>query len=1083
MTKGVAMILAAGIWTNLAFAAAAVPKAEHPRPDLERSQWINLNGRWDFDFDPKRSGESEGWFKPGAHKWSSAIVVPYPWESKLSGIERPDYRGVGWYHRKISAPRSWKGKRIFLVFGAVDWAAKVWLDGKLVGSHENGYLPFEIELTDALADGREHDLVVRAEDNVDPETPTGKQTGWYTPSSGIWQTVYLEARGEDFIRRIRMVPDLDAGCLRMEVWVNRKSASTPLIVAAESPRGEFNRVAVPVAGDRAALVITPFKVRLWSPESPYLYDLRLKLLRGPKVQDEVKTYFAMREIKTGSWDDQPFESVLLNSKPVYIQAALHQSFNPEGIYTYPSDEYIQHDLRFARDCGLNALRVHIKVEEPRFYYWADRLGVLILYDLPNFSRYTERAKRNWEATLRGAIERDFNHPSIICWVLFNETWGIGHGGYGVEHQKWVRSMYELAKRLDPTRLCEDNSPCRYDHVVCDINTWHFYINSYERAREHITRVVKNTFPGSPFNFVKGLTQGTQPLLNSEYGCISAGLGDQDVSYGLHYLTNLLRTFGKIQGFVYTELTDIEWEHNGLANYDRSPKEFGYPNILGPTTVRDIFNLDFLVLDGPPIRNVKPGERIEVPVSISHYSTRRIESPKMVWWVEGIDPLGRAIGGGADALRRHKTAVAVHQYSVVDQAPIEFSLPEKRGLYILKAALVDGRGRRVAVSWMWFNAVEPPTPRVEKIAERTVALRFAPEPTRDGGGTEELHLRASRSPDKYIGYGKGRIEYEVALPGFINPGSIESVEFVAEVAAKARDEKLDWPARKKSYDYPQTDRKKFPSRVAVKICGVAAATWTLEDDPADARGILSHQKRQQPGSYGYLKRTRLEVNSSLDARKALERDRAVRIVLEYGPIEGKPSGGLAVFGETNGRYPVEPTVVLKLNRKVAVPKDYDVNAPLTKPAGGRIRTLLPSVGFGEARWKYTTERPPDDWMKADFDDSAWKTGLHGFGRRGTPNTKINTPWLTSDIWLRWKGEFRPLRPDAPIWIDYYHDEDMEVYVNGELLLRRKGFVTEYQTERLNKKQRGLFVEGENTIAVHCHQTGGGQFVDVGFFTKE
>lgn len=1090
-------------------AAADIPRPEHPRPDFERTAWLNLNGAWDFDFDPDGVGEQQRWFEPGRHKWSQKIVVPYPWESKLSAIERPDYRGIGWYHCKIAAAAEWKGKRIFLIFGAVDWDTRVWLDGKLLGVFHYGYIPFAFEVTAQLADGQEHDLVLRAEDRVDPETPTGKQTGWYTPSSGIWQTVYLEARGGSYIEGFRAFPDLDAGGARVEVYVIRNPNAGALRLAAVSANNEFERVAVAV-GDNAretvSLFIKPAKVQLWSPDSPHLYGLRLQLLSGGEAVDEVGSYFALREVKTGKWGDQDFESVLLNGEPVYIQAALHQSFHPDGIYTYPSDDVIRHDLQFTRDCGLNSLRVHIKVEEPRFYYWADKLGVLIWYDLPNFSRYSDRACRNWEATLRGAIARDFNHPSIFAWILFNETWGLsGRGGYGSDRREWVRSMYELTKQIDPTRLVEDNSPCNYDHVVTDLNTWHFYINDYDRARDHIADAVNNTFPGSSWNYVAGETQRGRPLLNSEYGGISAVLGDQDISYCLHYLTNLLRGQPKIQGFVYTELTDIEWEHNGLANYDRSPKEYGYP-VFRPTTLADVFNPDFVVLPGPPIRTAKPGETVTVPVSISHYSSREMKSPKLQWWRDG-----RCLADGTPewfltsvAPPPKERTARLKRYAVVQQDPLEIELLEYPGLYCYMIDLRDAADEVVARNWVWFNTVESPTPRVQ-FSSGGFLLRFDPQPTVSKGTETDLLLRGGMA-DKFVGYGEGRVEYHVKIPEFIDPKEIKSIRFRAELAAKAGDEKLDWPARKKPVDYPQTDGKKFPSRVVVSINGARLAEWILEDDPADYRGILSHQTGQQ-GAYGYLKQVGRNMASvpapkkrqpagdgspnyprvvwprlPEAAKEAIERDRRILVTLDYGPIEGKPSGGLTVFGETNGAYPVEPTLFLTMNKSVGIPEDYDVNAPLVERKRPRVRALLPTVGFGETKWKFTTEKPPNDWTAPGFDDSAWNTGRHGFGTPGTPNTRIGTRWDTDDIWLRWKGEFRPLPAKAPIWIDYYHDEAMQVFVNGKPLLRRRGFITEYSTERLTDDQRALFVEGENTIAVHCNQTSGGQFIDVGFFTR-
>jgi hypothetical protein len=1061
-------------------AFADIPRPEHPRPDFQRPDWVNLSGEWEFDFDPQDKGVREEWFAPGKHAFSQRIVVPYPWESELSGIKRPDYRGVAWYHRKTAAPTGMRGKRIFIIFGAVDWRADVWVDGRKLGSHENGYIPFEIDLTQVLGDGKEHDLIVRAEDRVDPETPTGKQTGWYTPTSGIWQTVYLEGRGSNYIQSIKMYPDADAGTVRIDAVVSDSSPTARLLV--QSPTGEFEATSRPVQNGVASVTLKPKQLTLWSPNSPYLYHVTIGLLSGRNQVDTVKSYFAIRKIQTGKWKDQDFESVLLNGKPIYIQAALHQSFNPKGIYTYPSEEAIRKDLQLTREVGLNSLRVHIKVEEPLFYYWADKLGVLIWYDLPNFSWHSETARRNYEQTLRAAIARDFNHPSIFVWVDFNETWGLaGRNGYDQANQDWVHSMYRLTKELDPTRLAEDNSPCNYDHVATDLNTWHFYINDYGAARKHIDNVVAQTYPGSPFNYVKGAAQIGRPLLNSEYGGISAGSGDQDISYCLHYLTNLLRQHNRIQGFIYTELSDIEWEHNGLVNYDRSRKEFGYPIFpaYGRAQVRDIFNPDFLVIEGPPIRNVRPGQRITLPVSISHYSEVEIKTPRLSGIWGGTTTFGEhAIELGA-AFERSE-GISVKPYTVVEQQPLELTIPEKPGIYVFKLMLLDA-DRQVTRNWVWFNAVASPSPRVELFDEETVALRFSPEPTAFSGETLDLSPRATAS-GKYAGYGEGWVEYRIRIPEFINPRDIDAIEYMLELAPKARDEKLDWPARKKAADNPQTDGKKFPTSVAILMNGAVAGEYILTDDAADYRGILSHQKQQHPGSYGELRKGGIDYEGNEDAWDILFRDQAVTLRIEYGPVSGKPSGGLAVFGETNGAYPVDPTIFVHLMKEVKIPEGYDPTRPLTEVAKPVFRALLPSVGFGEAEWKYTLDPPGQNWAAPDFDDSAWKTGQHGFGRAGTPKAQINTPWETDDIWLRWKGELKPLAADAPVWLDAYYNDDVGIFVNGKLLLRKQGPVGEYETVRLTEKQRSLLQEGENTIAVHCTQRGGGQFIDVGLFTK-
>src|SRR5918911_1704371 len=356
----------------------------------------------------------------------------------------------------------------------------------------------------------------------------------------------------------------------------------------------------------------------------------------------------MREIARGGWEDRAYEYVLLNGEPIYLRGALDQAFHPEGLHAYPSDEAIRADIQAAKDLGLNMLRCHIKVNDPRYYYWADKLGLLIMYDLPSAGIYTPKARANWEQTLRAALERDYSHPSIFSWVLFNETWGLE------EHQtpaswQWVKEMYLLAKELDSTRLVEDNSTNKYDHVLSDLNSWHFYIDNYRRARHHVARVVAQTAERGGFNYVSRLyghvpgaaefSQGTVPLLNSEYAALGARGGDLDISYSFKYLTTELRRHDKVCGYVYTELTDVEWEHNGFLNYDRTPKEFGYEAFVPGMTVADLNAADFVGLDAPPCRTLPPGSAYAAPVFFSHWDRRPIEGAALRWQVTGVDRYG------------------------------------------------------------------------------------------------------------------------------------------------------------------------------------------------------------------------------------------------------------------------------------------------------------------------------------------------------------------------------------------------------------------------------------------------------------
>ena len=557
-------------------AANKIPLPEHPRPDLRREQWLNLNGPWAFDFDPDDKGEKAAWFQPGKHKLAQKIVVPFPWESKLSGIQRPDYRGVAWYSRTVTVPREWKGKRAWLVFGAVDWTAKVWVNGTLLGEHVGGYTPFAFDITDVAAPGQQAHIIVRADDPNSPEQPFGKQTPrWYTHTGGIWQTVYLEARGDAYLDRMQLVTDLLADRRARVDAALFLGGDTNGVAAELEVIGAGKARTLKTADGACRLRLDIADPHLWSPDDPHLYDAVVRILRSGKEVDRVHTYLGVRKVHRAGVGGRRYQYITLNGYPIYLRGALHQSFHPDGIYQYPDDATMRWDYEYAKKIGLNFLRIHIKTEIPRALYWADKLGVLIMEDQPSFGRYTPRSKAWWEGVLRETVARDFNHPSIIAWCNFNETWGIGDGGYTPDHQAWVKEMYQLTKKLDPTRLVEDNSPCRYDHVATDINSWHFYINDYHAARRHIANVVSRTFLGSPFNYAKGFKQYLEPLINSEYGGISAGLGDQDISWCFKYLTNELRKHDKICGYVYTEQSDIEWEHNGFLNYDRSEKVFGY----------------------------------------------------------------------------------------------------------------------------------------------------------------------------------------------------------------------------------------------------------------------------------------------------------------------------------------------------------------------------------------------------------------------------------------------------------------------------------------------------------------------------
>ncbi len=1079
--------------------AEFVPRPEHPRPDFERTQWLNLNGVWEFVFDPNDVGVQENWFVPNAKPFPLRIVVPFPWESKLSGIERKDYKGVAWYRRTFTVPKDWKGKRVWLCFGAVDWHATVWLNGEKVGEHEGGYSEFRFDVTDKVRFGEPNLLVVRVVDFTDHETPIGKQVEWwYTSTSGIWQTVWLEATGQVCVKKFRIIPlgdkhHVPTGEVKFEIsldWGEGRGTRDELVVGVRSPERKFRAVQAKVSAgqEQVTLIVKVPNPKFWTPDNPVLYSAEI-FVRSPSLRSEldtVRTYFGIRTVAWGvgrGTRDGGHSFVLLNGKPIYIRGALDQSFNPDGIYTAPSDEFLRRDIELAKAAGFNMLRIHIKADEPRKLYWADKLGILIQQDVPCFYRISERARKLFEQTLRDMIERDFNHPSIYCWTVFNEEWGIGNLRTAPKEHRidWVLKMVELTRQLDPTRLVQDNTG--WAHLVTDLNSFHWYGRDVDGFRQHYKRINDERIkPGDDWNYIAGYKQRGEPFVNNEFGYVGAGDGDSDWSWGNLFVVNAMRSCDKLVGYTYTELTDIEWEHNGVYNYDRSPKEFGYDFWAPGMTVRDVFAEDFLVLDVPAIKYAKPGEQVKVPVLFSHMSGKwEGEAPAeprlmLKWQVRWLDRFGNMHEGKVQSRKCPKTPA----YKLTALGEISFALPNEPSLVTLVAWLGDTKGKRVHINYtQWWVRDEKGLPRAEVLDKHTLVLRFSPNDWAESKFSE-LSMPETPIDGKHYGRGHGFVEYRLKLPEGLDLSRVQTLMLICEVAAKAGREKVDWSERVNPQDYPQTDGKKFPTTVEVSLNGVKVATWNLPDDPADARGVLSHWRGIERGSYGYLMRAEISLNSPEGVAIVNRWRETGQLVIKFTvPWNAVHRGGVAIYGETMGCYPVEPTVLLKFAEPLPLPVGWSSHESVAIDTfRERLKVVLPSAQRGGHEWRYTTERPPENWMQPDFDDSGWKVGKSGFGTEGTPGAIVGTRWATSDIWLRTKITMPKLSPDDIVWLEVHHDEDCEIYVNGRLLWREGGYLTRYKTVRLTPEQIALFREGENTIAIHCRQTVGGQFIDVG-----
>ena len=584
-----------------ASAAEKIPLPEHPRPDWQRAEWQNLNGSWCFAPDKADAGVKDKWFAAADAKFPQRILVPFGWGSPASGVK--DEADVGWYRRDVTVPAAWKGKRVFLVVGASDHDTSCWFGNTKLGEHSGGYTPFEFELTPLVKWGEAQKLTLRVWD-VPAEVARhdwrlyGKQG--YGNARGIWQTVYLEARGETYLDTVHFTPDIDNGRVTAEVTLGAP-AKKPLAVQfvfKAADRAE-PAVAAFAPGQSKALVEIPFEtIRLWDLDDPYLYEVRCVLL-GEGVTDAVSTYFGMRKVGVSKLPGTDYPYVTLNNKPIYLQLTLDQSYHPDGWYTFPSDEFMKNEILISKKLALSGNRVHIKVEVPRKLYWADKLGLLIMADVPcAWGPASEAMFREHWFCFEDMVRRDYNHPSIFSWVLFNETWGLfsDGGNWGKDrnarYAPWTRRAvaraYEKAKELDPTRLVEDNSECNGDHVVTDLNTWHGYLPGW-KWEERVATECKKSFPGSTHRYIGGFVQGGEPMLNSECGNVwgyKGSTGDCDWSWDYHMMMNAFRRRLQCGGWLYTEHHDVINEWNGYVRFDRTWKETGieelFPGSSTPT---------------------------------------------------------------------------------------------------------------------------------------------------------------------------------------------------------------------------------------------------------------------------------------------------------------------------------------------------------------------------------------------------------------------------------------------------------------------------------------------------------------------
>ena len=583
-------------------------KKDYPRPQFVREDWTNLNGEWKFRFDDENCGEKERWFS-GLEE-SRKIRVPFTYETELSGIGETERHDFLWYERDIEIDREkLKDHRYLLHFEGSDFCTKLWVNGEYAGSHCGGYARFSFDITRLVNDGTNR-IVVKAEDSFDMQQPRGKQRWlpqsfgcWYVQTTGIWKTVWSEYVPEVSLSSVKMTPKLEEYALEVEYHADasrqviEEGLDVEAIISFEGK--VINRTKCMLTDRQMSVTLDVFArnvqdmewgVRTWSPENPDLYDIRFRLSRQGHVVDEVGSYFAMREIRIEG------SNILLNGSPLYQRLILDQGYWKESHLTPPDEEALIEDIDKIHALGYNGLRKHQKTEDERFLYWCDVKGMLVWSEMPSAYQFSDDAVEEFTKEWMEIVRQNYNHPCIITWTPFNESWGISKIDTKRTEQHFTEAIYHLTKSVDPYRPVIVNDG--WEHTVSDILTLHDYEEDgkifKQRYMDFKEEILASGLSHNHFKraFAKGCSYQGQPVIISEFGGIAFENGSLGWGYGnkvgtgeefirrFDAITTAVKELPYVCGYCYTQVTDVQQEINGLMDIERNFK-------IEPEVIREI----------------------------------------------------------------------------------------------------------------------------------------------------------------------------------------------------------------------------------------------------------------------------------------------------------------------------------------------------------------------------------------------------------------------------------------------------------------------------------------------------------------